>query len=57
MNSPFAIQQKKSLGTGDIIVHISCDKLASILIPIPPIVEQRRIVECIEQLMQTIESL
>jgi type I restriction enzyme S subunit len=51
MNSPLAIQQKKVLGTGDIIVHISCDKLASVLAPIPPLEEQARIVARIEELL------
>ncbi len=55
MNSPFAILQKKLLGTGDIIVHISCDKLASILIPTPPLAEQHRIIDRIKQLMEIVE--
>jgi type I restriction enzyme S subunit len=51
MNSPCAIQQKALLGTGDIIVHISCDKLASVLVPIPPLGEQDRIVAQLEELL------
>ena len=57
LNSPYAIQQKAMLGTGDIIVHISCDKLASILVPIPPIHEQQRIVSRIEELTQKMSAL
>jgi type I restriction enzyme S subunit len=57
MNSPYAIQQKALLGTGDIIVHISCDKLSSIFAPLPPFAEQRRIVERIEQLTAITKKL
>lgn len=45
MTSPHVINRKVALATGDIIVHISGDKLGSILIPIPPLKEQDRIVE------------
>ena len=45
MASPYVINRKISLATGDIIVHISGDKLGSILIPVPPLNEQDRIVE------------
>ena len=44
MFSPYCISNKISLSTGDIIVHISVDKISSILMPIPPIKEQERIV-------------
>jgi type I restriction enzyme S subunit len=56
MNSPYAIHKKALLSTGDIIVHISCEKLASILVPIPPLAEQRRIVQRIEELLPFIEE-
>ncbi|WP_304354224.1 restriction endonuclease subunit S [Brachyspira innocens] len=56
MNSPYAIYCKSKLATGDIIVHISSSKLESILIPIPPIEEQRRIVEKINLLMPLINE-
>ena len=45
MTSPYIISRKVELATGDIIVHISGDKLGTILIPIPPLSEQQRIVE------------
>ena len=45
MASPYVVGRKISLATGDIIVHISGDKLGTILIPIPPLSEQQRIVE------------
>ncbi|WP_297278203.1 restriction endonuclease subunit S [uncultured Brachyspira sp.] len=56
MNSPYAIYCKSKLATGDIIVHISASKLESILIPIPPIEEQKRIVEKINFLMPLINE-
>lgn len=56
MNSPYAIYCKSKLATGDIIVHISASKLESILIPIPPIEEQKRIVEKINLLMPLINE-
>jgi len=57
MSSPCAIRQKTMLGTGNIIVHISCEKLSSILIPIPPYAEQHRIVEKIDTLMPICNNL
>ena len=57
MNSPYPLQQKAKLGTGNIIVHISCSKLSSILIPIPPIAEQQRIVEKVVELMGLCDEL
>lgn len=56
MNSPYAIYCKSKLATGDIIVHVSASKLESILIPIPPIEEQKRIVEKINLLMPLINE-
>lgn len=49
-NSPYGIFKKSELGTGNIIVHISCDKLSNILIPIAPINEQLIIVRTINSL-------
>lgn len=47
--SPYVISRKVELATGDIIVHISGDKIGSILIPIPPLNEQIRIVDKIQE--------
>ena len=48
LSCPYAISRKVHLATGDIIVHISGDKIGSILLPIPPLEEQARIVARIE---------
>ena len=45
MASPYIVGRKVNLATGNIIVHISGDKLGTILIPIPPLSEQQRIVD------------
>lgn len=57
MNSNFAIEQKVNVATGDIIVHISCDKVGRFLMPLPPIVEQNRIVKKLDQLLPICEEL
>ena len=50
LNGPYCIEMKKRLATGDIIVHISTEKIGSFLIPIPPLKEQDRIVEQIKHI-------
>ena len=54
--SPYVIGKKVELATGDIIVHISGDKIGSILIPIPPLNEQYRIVQKIQETEQQLEG-
>lgn len=56
LNSSYCISCKRKMATGDIIVHISNDKLATILLPIPPLAEQKRIVARIEELLPYIEK-
>ena len=51
LNSPYGIQCKSELATGNIIVHISNDKLGSIMIPLPPLEEQAEIVRKVEELL------
>ena len=50
INSPHGIAQKVKTATGDIIVHTSNDKLAAMLIPLPPPAEQERIIHKIADL-------
>ncbi len=57
INSMYFSSKKEILATGDIIVHISTDKLGSIPIPLPPLAEQYRIVERLEQLLGEIDKL
>ena len=56
INSTYFSTKKEILATGDIIVHISTDKLASIPIPLPPLAEQHRIVTKIEELLSKVEE-
>lgn len=55
LNSPYGINIKRHLATGDIIVHMSNDKIASIGIPVPPITEQNKIASKINSLYQVID--
>ena len=52
INSPYGMSCRRNLATGDIIVHMSNDKLSSIIIPVPPINEQKRIVDKIIKINQ-----
>ena len=56
INSPYCIQCKSLLATGQIIVHISNDKLASIAIPLPPLSIQKAIVKKIEDLFPLVDE-
>ncbi len=57
INSSYGIKCKSKLATGNIIVHISNDKLASIPFPLPPLAEQHRIVARVDELMARIDDL
>lgn len=56
-NSPYGIYCKRNMATGDIIVHISNSKLSDIVLPIPPLAEQHRIVAKIEELLPLCQQL
>ena len=57
MACPYCIEQKRRVATGDIIVHISTDKVGNFLIPVPPLLEQRRIVNTILETFTIISAL
>ena len=56
INSPYGIEYKRNTSTGDIIVHTSTTKLGNLLIPLPPLSEQKRIVAAIEKFRPLIEE-
>ena len=56
INSPYGIEYKRNTSTGDIIVHTSTTKLGNLLIPLPPLAEQKRIVAAIEKFTPLIEE-
>jgi len=43
LNSPIVTRQKASKGQGDAVVHISATSLGSVVVPVPPLPEQRAI--------------
>lgn len=55
MVSPYCIELKRRTATGDIIVHISTSKVGSFLVPVPPLNEQNRIVNRINELSQLLK--
>ena len=56
LNSPYVRFQRTALATGNIIVHLSGDKIGKMLIAIPPLAEQRRIAERISDLMPLVDE-
>ena len=55
--APFMIQQKASKANGTMIVHIGKDAICNLLIPLPPLAEQKRIVAKLEELLPLCERL
>ena len=55
--APFAVGQKVRMSNGDIIVHLSAQSVASIMIPLPPLAEQKRIVAQIEKMLKASATL
>ncbi len=57
LSSPFLIRQKAKSATGNIIVHSSVKKISNMMIILPPLEEQKRIVEKLEVLLAEIDEL
>ena len=55
--SPFMISQKAAICTGGMIVHMGKSALSNLLIPLPPLAEQKRIVSKIEELRKATQAL
>lgn len=55
--SPFCISQKASTAKGNIIVHTSTDKIGEYMIPLPPLEEQQRIVDKINELFEKLNEI
>jgi type I restriction enzyme S subunit len=57
LNSPNVAKQKTSRAQGDAVVHISAANLASIVLDLPPLMEQEAIAEALSDADAAIESL
>ena len=55
--APFTVGQKAGMSNGDIIVHLSAQSVASIMVPLPPLAEQKRIVAQIEKMLKASATL
>lgn len=55
INSPYGRYCMQQLSTGDIIVHMSNDRLNKIYLPIPPLNEQKKIVIKVNQIFSLID--
>ena len=56
LDSPCVIEQKIGKATGNIIVHISGEKIGEILVSIPPLNEQERIVQKVQDLESSLRA-
>jgi type I restriction enzyme S subunit len=57
LNSKFAIQQFKAHSKGMTRLRVSLELIRELIIPLPPLAEQNRIVHKLEQLMQLCDEL
>ena len=57
INSPYGIEARARISTGDIIVHMSNERLADFILPLPPLEEQKEISRVAEILLGKIGSL
>ena len=57
LNSPWAIERKGKLATGDLVIHISQKSMSCFPVPLPPLAEQRRIVAKVAELFSVIDAM
>ena len=57
LNSPVIARQKASKGQGDAVVHISASALGSVVIPLPPVPEQRAIATALSDVDALLDGL
>lgn len=57
MNLPYVIEQKKSLGQGDAVVHISARALATVSLELPEVAEQTAIAAVLSDMDEEIAAL
>ena len=57
LSSPYAYYQFCGTVSGAVVKNLNSDKVANSLFPIPPLAEQQRIVDKIEELIPTIKAL
>ena len=53
-NTPYMCSQRTAAASGNIIVHLSADKIGNFLMAVPPLDEQRRIASRCKELLAAI---
>ncbi|HET5589637.1 TPA: restriction endonuclease subunit S, partial [Streptococcus pneumoniae] len=56
LSSNVVYSQFLSLISGAVVKNLNSDKVASILIPLPPLSEQQRIIEAIESVLEKVDE-
>ncbi|WP_459543124.1 restriction endonuclease subunit S, partial [Streptococcus pneumoniae] len=56
LSSNVVYSQFLSLISGAVVKNLNSDKVASILIPLPPLSEQQRIIEAIESALEKVDE-
>ena len=54
LNAPYMGSQRTAAASGNIIVHLSADKIGNFLMAVPPLDEQRRIISRCKELLATV---